>query len=133
MSAMFQGSNCTNFSDMLEHLESLHLTKRALIPKLVTMIHLILMNPATSCTPKRSFSVAQRIKTWLRWTMMTKRFGNLSILSIHKELTDSINLVDIGNEVATKYDGRRINLGKFVPSNLLWLFKCWLSIYILRK
>ena len=51
--------------------------------------------------------------------MMTKRFGNLSILSIHKELTDSINLVDIGNEVATKYDGRRINLGKFVPSNLL--------------
>ena len=63
MSAMFQGSNCTNFSVMLEHLESLHLAKRALIPKLVTMIHLILMNPATSCTPKRSFSVAQRIKT----------------------------------------------------------------------
>ena len=63
MSAMFQGSSCTNFSDMLEHLESLLLTKRALIPKLVAMIHLILMNPATSCTPKRSFSVAQRIKT----------------------------------------------------------------------
>ena len=63
MSAMFQGSNCTNFSDMLEHLEPLLLTKRALIPRLVAMIHLILMNPATSCTPKRSFSVAQRIKT----------------------------------------------------------------------
>ena len=51
--------------------------------------------------------------------MTTKRFNNLSILSIHKELTDSINLVDIGNEFASKYDGRRMNLGKFVPSDLL--------------
>ena len=54
--------------------------------------------------------------------MTTKWFSNLSILSIHKELTDSINLVDIGNEFASKYDGRRMNLGKFVPSDLLWLF-----------
>ena len=29
MSTMFQGSNCTNFSDIFEHLESLHPTKRA--------------------------------------------------------------------------------------------------------
>ena len=119
MSTMFQGSNCKNFSDILEHLESLHPTKCALIPNLLTIVHLILINPATSCTPERSFSVARRIKTWLRSTMTTKRFNNLSILSIHKELTDSINLVDIGNEYASKYDGRRMNLGKFVPSDLL--------------
>ena len=54
--------------------------------------------------------------------MTTKQFTNLYILPIHKELTDSINLVDIGNEFASKYDGRRMNLGKFVPSDLLWLF-----------
>ena len=119
MSTMFQGSNCKNFSDILEHLESLHPTKCALIPNLLTIVHLILINPATSCTPERAFSVAQRIKTRLRSTMTTKRFNNLSILSIHKELTDSINLVDIGNEFASKYDGRRMNLGKFVPSDLV--------------
>ena len=51
--------------------------------------------------------------------MTTKRFNNLSILSIHEELTGSINLVDIGNEFASKYDGRRMNLGKFVLSELL--------------
>ena len=55
--------------------------------------------------------------------MTTKRFNNLSILPIHKELTDSINLVDIGNEFASKYDGRRMNLGKFVPSDLLRFFE----------
>ena len=32
MSTMFQGSNCTNFSVILERLESLHPTKHALIP-----------------------------------------------------------------------------------------------------
>ena len=119
MSTMFQGSNCKNFAGILERLESLHPTKCALIPNLLTIVHLILINPTTSCTPERSFSVARRIKTWLCSTMTTKRFMSLSILSIHKELIDSINLVDIGNEFASKYDGRRMNLGKFVPSDLL--------------
>ena len=51
--------------------------------------------------------------------MTTKQFNNLFILSIHKELTDSINLVDIGNEFASKYDGCRMNLRNFVPIDLL--------------
>ena len=123
MSTMFQGSNCTNFSDILEHLESLHPTKCTLRPNLLTIVHLILINPATSCNPERSFSVARRIKTWLRSTMTTKRFNNLSILSIHKEVADSINLVDIGNEFASKYDRRRMNLCKFVSSDMIWLSK----------
>ena len=123
VSTMFQGSNCKNFSDILEYLESLHPNKCALIPNLLTIVHLILINPATSCTPERSFSVARRIKTLLRSIMTTKRFNNLSILSIHKEITDSINLVNTGNEFASKYGGRRMNLDKFVPSYLLWLFK----------
>ena len=133
MSTMFQGSNCKLFSDILEHLESLHTTKCALIPNLLTIFQLILISPATSCTPKRSFSVARRIKTWLRSTMTTKRFSNLSILSIHKELTDSINLFDTGSEFASKYDGRRMNLGKFEPVICYDFLKYWLSIFILRK
>ena len=104
------------------HLESLHLAKCALVPNLVTIVYLILINLATSCIPERSFLVARRIKTWLRSTRTTKPFNNLSILSIHKELTESINLVDMGNKFASKYDGRRMNPGKFVPSDLLRLF-----------
>ena len=84
MSTMFQGSNCKNFSDILEHLESLHPTKCALIQNLLTIVHLILINPATPCTPEKSFSVAWRIKTWLRSAMTIKRFNNLPILSIHR-------------------------------------------------
>ena len=58
MSTIFQGSNCKNISDILEHLESLHPTKCALTPNLLTIAHLILINPATSGTPERSFLVA---------------------------------------------------------------------------
>ena len=71
----------------------LHTTKRAQIPNILTIVHLILINPGTSCTPERSFSVVQRIKTWCRSTSTTKRFDNLSILAIHEELTNNINLV----------------------------------------
>ena len=133
MFTMFQGSNCKNFSDILEHLESLHPTKCALIPNLLTIVHLILINPATSCTPERSFSVAQRIKKWLCSTTTTKRFNNLSILSIHKELTDSIRLVDIGSEFALKYNGRRMNLVNLSPVICYDFFKYWLSSCILQK
>ena len=85
-STMFQGSNCKIFSDILEYLESLHPTKCSLIPNPLTIALLILINPATSCTHERSFSVARKIKTWLRSTMTTGRFNNQSILSVHKQL-----------------------------------------------
>ena len=41
MSTMFQGSNCTNCSVIRERLESLHPTKPALIPYLLTIVRLI--------------------------------------------------------------------------------------------
>lgn len=119
VSTMFRETSCTNFSDVFEHIQSLPPTKLTLIPNIVTIIQLILINPATSCTPERSFSTARRLKTWLRSTMTTKRFNNLAILSTHKDLTDTINFIDIGNEFAAKYDARKHNLGKFIPSDLL--------------
>ena len=63
MSSMFQGSNCINFSDILKHLESLHLTKGAQMPNLLTIVHLILINPATSCAPLRDpFQLLEELK-----------------------------------------------------------------------
>ena len=38
MSTMFQGGDCKNVSDILEHLESLHPTKCALIPNILTIV-----------------------------------------------------------------------------------------------
>ena len=59
--------------------------------------------------------------------MTTKRFNNLSIPSIHKELTDSVNLVDIGNEFASNYDECRMNFDKFIAVICYDFLKFWLS------
>ena len=37
MSTIFRGSNCKDFSDILEHLESLHPTKCALMPNFLPL------------------------------------------------------------------------------------------------
>ena len=58
MSTMFRESNCKEFSDIIEHVESLHPTKCAPTPNCLTIVYLILINSATSCTPERSSSVA---------------------------------------------------------------------------
>ena len=118
MSTMFKETSCANFFDIFAHLQSLHPTKLKLIPNIITIVQLILINPATSCTPERSFFNARRLKTWLRSTMTTKRFNNLAILYTHKALTDTIDFVEIGNEFAAKYDVRKYNLGKFIQSDL---------------
>ena len=82
ISNIFQASNCTNFSDIPEHLEPLHPTERARIPNLLSIAHPLLINPVTSWITERSFSVARRIKTWLCSTMATNLFNSVSILHL---------------------------------------------------
>ena len=62
MSSMFQGSNCKKFSDILEHLESLHPSKCVLIPNLLTIAVLILINPENSCTLRDPFQSLEELK-----------------------------------------------------------------------
>ena len=118
LQTMFKDMPCTTFANMLEHIKSLHSSKRALIPNIITVFKLIIINPATSCTPERSFSTARRLKTWLRSTMTAKKFNNIAILSTYKDLTDKIAFVAIGNEFAAKHDVCKQNFRKFVPSDI---------------
>ena len=84
------------------------------MPDIIHAIKLLLVNPSTPCTPERSFSTARRLKTWLRATMKSKRFNSLAVLHIHKDLTDMLNLKDIGIEFVSAREGRRDYFGKFV-------------------
>ena len=94
---MFKSVTVRNFGDILFHIRTIPLSKQRLIPNIATIINLLLVNPSTSCTPERSFSTARRLKTWLRSTMKSKRFNNLAILFTHKEVTDAIDLIAVGN------------------------------------
>ena len=86
---------CLN--DVVEMFKRRDKSEKLLVPNIVTICKLLLVNPATSATPERSFSSGRNIKTWKRSTMKAKRFNALSILYIYKELTDKIDLVEIRN------------------------------------
>ena len=59
--------------------------ERRLIGEVVIICKLLHVNPATSASAERSFSMARRLKTWLRSNMKQARFNNLAIQNFHKK------------------------------------------------
>ena len=106
------------FDDIHKHLKNMPREERLLIPNIIIVSQLLLVNPANSATPERSFSLARRVKTWLRSTMAQKRFNAIAILSSHKDLMDTLDLISVGNEFVSLHDSRFYTFGKFVPSGI---------------
>ena len=77
------------------------------------IIKLLLINPATSCSPERSFSTIRRLKSWLRLTMTSQHFNRLALLSAHKECTDQLDLMEVENEFIDQNEQRRKHFGKY--------------------
>ena len=80
-------------------------------PDLCRFIQLVLTFPVSSAEAERSFSCLKRVKTYLRSTMSQKRLNNLCLLSIEREMTDSVlcNLSPIVDKFAQQ-KSRRLNL-----------------------
>jgi len=115
---IFREFSPVNFSDVVQ---SLSTEKRKLIKNVVIIIRLVLTMGATSATPERSFSTMRRLKTWLRSTMTQKRFNSLSLLNVHKEILDTISLIDIANEFVRAHPSRQNIFGIFNESDLSFM------------
>lgn len=113
---LFKNSSVLCFTDVVDHLQNLT-DERCLIPNVMIIIYILMVNPATSATPERSFSLARRIKTWQRATMSQRRFNSLAILNCHKDETDKIDLVSVGNDFVSKHNERYRTFGKFVKDD----------------
>ena len=84
--------------------------QRNLLSNVIKVYILLAVNPATSATAERSFSLARCIKSWIRSTMLPKRFNSLSVLNCHKIETDNINVLAVANEFVSKFDERKYTL-----------------------
>ena len=80
-----------------------------LISEVISVCKLILVNPATSASVERSFSTAQRLKTWFR-SKMTRAIYHLD--------KHTKSLVDLANEFSDRSDNRRGNFGIFRESDI---------------
>ncbi len=59
------------------------------------LLRVMVTLPMTACTVEIIFSTAHRIKTRLRSSMSTHRHNNLSLLSMERELADSLDNEEI--------------------------------------
>ena len=71
---------------------------KATLSEVHKLLWLYLTFPLTSTAAERTFSALRRLLTYLRSTMMEKRLNNCLLLHIHKDVTDSIDLVEIAKE-----------------------------------
>ena len=74
--------------NILARIKQLSEAEKCMISEIITLCKLLLVNPATSAAGERSFSSAQRLKTWLRSMMTQTKFSSLTILK-----SDSLNEV----------------------------------------
>ena len=84
-----------------------------MMPDIVNLLKLLLVNPATSATAERSFSVTRRLKTWMRSTMLPGCLNAVAILHEHKTLANRLNLTDIAKEFVSRDEFRTCAFGNF--------------------
>ena len=107
-----------HFDDILQAMEETTSDTRLLFANVMIASQLLLVNPATSAFPDRSFSVARRIKTWLRASMTLSRFNALSFLHTHKDLVDGLDVISVVNDFVSLNSVRYNNFGTFTKSDL---------------
>lgn len=77
------------------------------LEELVKLLKIVLTIPVTTCTCERSFSALRRLKTYLRSTLISQRLNNISILHIHQDIADSLDLSPIINEWISRQNIRK--------------------------
>ena len=70
-------------------------TQKDIFPNMHKLLHILITIPQTSVTVERMFSSVKRIKTRLRSRMGTIRLSALSLHSIERELSKTLNKENI--------------------------------------
>ena len=83
-------------------------------PNVTTILNILAVVPATTCTCERSISALRRLKTWLRSTMTNERLTGLALMHVHRHL--NFNVDEIIDNFARAYP-RRIRLLNVVSSD----------------
>ena len=79
-------------------------------PTLLGILRIALTICVSSASCERSFSALKRIKTYLRSTMQEERLVNLAVLSVEREISQTLNLEDVIDKFCAHDKNRRIIL-----------------------
>ena len=107
------------YDDLIEQMQSLSREEKTLIRNVCVICKLLAVNPGTSATAERTFSMARRVKTWMRSTMLPSRFNSVAILNFHKTNTDSLDLIKVANLFSDSNENRKRIFGQFSDKDFL--------------
>ena len=97
----------------MEFLQSLSATKKTFVPQFIVLAKILLFMPATNAVHEQPFSAMKRVKTYLRSTTSECRLNHLMVLHVHKDRTDSLNMVEVANAFVERNDSRHPIFGVF--------------------
>jgi hypothetical protein len=100
-------------NDLVKLLQSLDNSQKCLLSEVCTLGKILLVMPATNAVSERSFSALKRVKTYLRSTTGPARLNHLMLVHVHKEKTDSLNLLNIANAFVSAKQNRKQLFGNF--------------------
>ena len=62
-------------------------------PNINTILNILAIVPATTCTCERSISALRRLKTWLRSSMTNDRLTGLALMHVHRHLDFDVETI----------------------------------------
>ena len=98
LSSFFTGREGITLADCVAEFRSMTAAQRSFFSEVCSLIHLILVTPATNVASEQRFSAMRRLKTYLRSTMVQGRLNHIMLLSIYKDRLDNLDLEIIGDE-----------------------------------
>ena len=102
----------TSLRSITEALLGVPLSK-TMLSEIDSLLRIYFTIPITTATAERLFSVLRRIKTYLRSTMSESRLNNIMLLHCHKDITDSLDLLNIAKSFVDANTRRQNHFGTF--------------------
>lgn len=99
---LFRKQSFSTLSEAADVMRTMSPETRAIFSEVVTLIKLLIVNPAASAEAERSFSALRRLKTWLRNNMTQERLNNIAICNVHQSLLRNIDLVPLMQEFVSR-------------------------------
>jgi len=76
------------------------------------LVRLLLTIPSSSAEAERSFSSLRRLKSYLRSRMKQNRLNHLSVLYVHKDKLDTLDVDEVAKAFIAKCDSRQATFGR---------------------
>ena len=86
-------------------------------PRTLTLVRIVLVNPATNSVSERSFSAMPLLKNYLRSTIGQSRLNATMLLHVRKNRTEQLSVIDLANTFVNS-EHRMSVFGNFSENDL---------------